>query len=68
MTFDLNRLKAERVARGLEQDDVADRVGIDRSTYSRYETGARGLTVEVFVGIANAIGLKADQMSVFFRD
>ena len=30
MEFDLGRLKAERVANGLEQSDVAELVGIER--------------------------------------
>ncbi len=68
MEFDLSRLKAERVAKGLEQSDVAELVGIDRSAYSRYETGARGMTVELLADIATALGIRAAQMGVFFRD
>ena len=68
MEFDLSRLKAERVAKGLEQSDVAELVGIDRSAYSRYETGTREMTVELLASIATALGIRAAQMGVFFRD
>ena len=68
MEFDLSRLKAERVAKGLEQSDVAELVGIDRSAYSRYETGTRRMTVELLASIATALGFCAAQMGVFFKD
>ena len=68
MEFDLGRLKAERVANGLEQSDVAELVGIDRSAYSRYETGTRGMTVELLCDIATTLGVTADRMNIFFKD
>lgn len=68
MEFDLSRLKAERVAKGLEQSDVAELVGIDRSAYSRYETGTRGMTVELLCDIAATLGVTADRMNIFFKD
>ena len=68
MEFDLGRLKAERVANGLEQRDVAELVGIDRSAYSRYETGTRGMTVELLCDIAATLGVTADRMNIFFKD
>ena len=68
MEFDLGRLKAERVANGLEQSDVAELVGIDRSAYSRYETGTRGMTVELLCDIAATLGVTADRMNIFFKD
>lgn len=68
MRFLLNRLKGERVAQGLGQDEIAELLGIDRSTYSRYENGARSMTVEMLADIAAAVGLTADQMGVLFKD
>lgn len=68
MEFDLGRLKAERVANGLEQSDIAELVGIDRSAYSRYETGTRGMTVELLCDIATTLGVTADRMNIFFKD
>ena len=68
MEFDLGRLKAERVANGLEQSDIAELVGIDRSAYSRYETGTRGMTVELLCDIAATLGVTADRMNIFFKD
>ena len=68
MEFDLGRLKAERVANGLEQSDIAELVGIDRSAYSRYETGTRGMTVELLCDIAATLGVTADKMNIFFKD
>ena len=68
MKFLLNRLKGERVAQGLGQEEIAELLGIDRSTYSRYENGARSMTVDTLTDIAAAIGLTADQMGVLFKD
>ena len=68
MKFQTNRLKGERIAQGIGQDEIADKLGIDRSTYSRYENGARSMTVETLTDIAAAVGLTADQMGVLFKD
>ena len=48
--------------------DVAELVGIDRSAYSRYETGTRGMTVELLCDIAATLGVTADRMNIFFKD
>ena len=68
MKFQTNRLKGERIAQGIGQDEIADKLGIDRSTYSRYENGARSMTVETLTDIATAIGLRPEQMGALFKE
>ena len=34
------RLKELRIAKGLYQKDVADFLGVDRTNYTKYESGA----------------------------
>lgn len=39
MQFNYNRLKAERIARGLTVQEMADFLGIAKGTYSKKEMG-----------------------------
>lgn len=39
MTLNVRRIKAERIASGLTQEDMAEKLGITRSAYSKKENG-----------------------------
>ncbi|WP_071583955.1 helix-turn-helix domain-containing protein, partial [Bacillus licheniformis] len=66
MKFNYNRLKAERIARGLTVQDMADFLGISKGTYSKKENGKIALTVEDFSLISNRLGIKREKIDIFF--
>ena len=56
-------LKKSRVEHGMTQQQVADKIGIDKSTYCGYETGKRQPDPRRIVQIAKALGVSPN---VFF--
>lgn len=56
-------LRARREEFGLSQEDMATKLGIDRSTYVRYESGLRMPALPVAFRIAEI--LQADAASLF---
>lgn len=60
MNVNTNLLKGEIVARGLTQEKVADAVGVDVSTMSRYLNGD---SIKISIGTIHKIAnvLKLDQ-------
>jgi len=46
-----------RSAKNLSQEDFAERVGVDKSLISRYESGRRKLTLEKFTGFCKKLGI-----------
>jgi transcriptional regulator with XRE-family HTH domain len=66
MRFDYNRLKAERIARGYTIQDMADRLGISKGTYSKKERGKLPLTIEDFAKITNILNVPKENMTIFF--
>jgi transcriptional regulator with XRE-family HTH domain len=55
-------LRHLRLAKGLSQAEVARRVGISAAQLARLESGQRGLYLEDFVHIAEALGEKAGNL------
>jgi transcriptional regulator with XRE-family HTH domain len=53
------QIKVELVERGMEQKDLADLVGIESATLSRYMTGKRSMPMPTFYKVAEALGLTA---------
>ncbi|MBQ6020899.1 MAG: helix-turn-helix domain-containing protein [Clostridia bacterium] len=47
-----DRLRKLRIASGMTQQDVADALGLERSTYSNYETNSTKPTVENLCALA----------------
>lgn len=60
-----SRLRQLRAARGLSQEALARRAGIDRSFYSRVETGTMSPTVDKLYDIAAALQIHVSEL---FRD
>ena len=60
-----SRLRQLRAARGLSQEQLADRAGIDRSNYSRVESGKVSPSADLLFDIAAALHV---HISEVFRD
>ena len=58
-------LKSIREEKGLTQENVANMVGISRSTYGHIESGERGVTVSNAKKIASALNFK---WTLFFEN
>jgi len=54
------RLKEAREMAGLSQSQVARRVGVEQSTYARYESGTRSPNPQLLSKIANVLGVSVD--------
>jgi transcriptional regulator with XRE-family HTH domain len=52
-------LRAARLSRGLRQDDLAEQMGVDRSTVARYESGARSMSVSTLIQAASVLSRPA---------
>lgn len=67
MTLNLKRLKAERIAKGFTQDDMARMLGWkNRATYAKREVGIVDLGADELAKIAEILGYSADQLGIFF--
>lgn len=67
MKFDLQRLKGERVARGITQAQMARKIGISTNAYWRKENGERDIGMEEFVKILSVLGFEKKQISLFLQ-
>lgn len=47
-----SNLKYLRKAKGMSQQEIADKIGIDRSSISRWENGDMGATIDKAIDIA----------------
>ncbi|MCP9357983.1 helix-turn-helix transcriptional regulator [Liquorilactobacillus satsumensis] len=69
MTVDLNRLKAERIAKGYTQKDIAKLLGKEnRSWYAKRENGIVSLGANELLEIATVLGYDKNHMAIFFKD
>lgn len=67
MLVNLNRVKAERIAKGYSQDDMAKKLGWkSRATYSKRETGRVSLGADELASIAEILGYSNDEIGIFF--
>lgn len=66
MKFDYKRLKGERVARGFTVQQIADFLGIAKSTYSKKENGKLPITVDEFGNLAKKLGIPENEVQIFF--
>lgn len=55
-------IKNLRIERGLSQAQMADLLGVTRSTISQYELGERSPSYEVFIRIVHEFHISADQL------
>ena len=55
-------LKFAREKRGLSQKEVAENIGVAKSTYSLYESGNREPNVQTIKKIADVLNTSADEL------
>ena len=55
-------LKEARLSAGLSQKDVAEAIGVAKSTYSLYESGGREPDVEKIRKLASILGVSGDML------
>lgn len=65
MSFNLQRLKAERMAEGYTQEDFAKKLGMSRGAYAKREAGIVDISVEDLSHIMDALGYDASKVSIF---
>lgn len=66
MKFDLTRLRAERIAKGLTQEKMANRLGLSRNSYWKKENGQRDFSMKEFTKILDILGYSKKQLPIFF--
>lgn len=57
-----NRIKTLREQRDMKQKDLAALVGVHQTRISQCETGERGISLELAVKIASALGVSVDDL------
>lgn len=68
MSLDLKRLKAERIAKGLTQDEMAQAMGWKtRTPYAKRENGIVGIGADELVKMANILGYNENELGIFFK-
>lgn len=55
-------LKEARLAAGMSQKDVAEKIGVAKSTYSLYESGGREPDVTKIRKLAEILGVSGDML------
>lgn len=69
MTINLKRLKAERIASGMTQDEVAHRMGWKtRTPYAKRENGIVSIGADELAKITLIFGLPMEKITIFFED
>ena len=67
MTVNHLRIKAERIAKGLTQDDMAKALGwSDRARYAKRENGLVSFDADELIKVATILGFSKDQIGIFF--
>ncbi|MGO1433293.1 MAG: helix-turn-helix domain-containing protein [Ruoffia tabacinasalis] len=67
MTLDLLRLKAERVAKGLSQDEMARKMGWKtRTPYAKRENDIVNIGADELVKMASILGYSKNELCIFF--
>ena len=55
-------LKEARLKSGISQKDLAEKIGVAKSTYSLYESGKREPNVDTIKKIASSLNVSADTL------
>ena len=62
----LQRLRAERVAQGYDQQELGDKIGMCQTSYWKRENGKVDLSINELAKIMTVLGLDKDKASMFF--
>lgn len=57
-------IAAQRVGAGLTQEQLGQRIGLNRKSVTRYESGERDATFGTLVDIADALGISISQLVI----
>ena len=67
MTVNYRRLKAERIAKGLTQDEMAKKMGWDsRTPYAKRENGIVSLSADELIRAATILDIPLNNLEIFF--
>lgn len=67
LTLDLNRIKAERIAKGLTQEQMAEAMGLSSSAYAKRESGSIDFGVNEFAKYCSVLGFDNQKLNIFFK-
>lgn len=68
MTLNLRRLRAERIASGLTQDEVAEAMGWkSRTPYAKRENGIVNIGANELMKLAEIYGYEPEDVHIFFE-
>ena len=69
MRLYITRLKAERIAKGLSQEDMAFKMGwTSRTPYAKRELGLVGIGVDEFLKMIKILGYSEKDILLFFKE
>lgn len=63
--FNTDRIKAERIASGLTQEEIAKRLGWSRAKYAKFENGKSKTGADDLADFADIVGVT--DMNIFFK-
>lgn len=66
MNFNLQRLRYERLSRKKSQKEMAEALGVGRTTYYKKENGDIKISVEEFAIILKELGIPQRKAGIFF--
>lgn len=67
MAVDVLRIKGERIAKGITQEEMANALGISRAAYSKKETGRLPIFADELAIIATCLDVGVDNIGIFFK-
>lgn len=56
------RLVAVRQALGLKRSEIADAIGLDRSSYTKIESGTKALSADIAYSLSERYGVSMDYL------
>ena len=65
-SFNLQRLKYERLSRNISAEKVGESLGISANAYYKKESGSSNISVEEFGLILKALGIPEKNAGIFF--
>lgn len=69
MILNLKRLRAERIACGITQDEMAHKMGWKtRTPYSKRENGFVDIGANEFIKMAKILGYETNNLDIFFTN
>lgn len=67
MVLNLKRLRAERIACGITQDEMAQKMGWKtRTPYAKRENGIVDIGANEFIKMAKILGYETNNLDIFF--